>query len=496
MSVKCYPVNPYEICCEDYRIKINGQEVTADTARVSAYPINRRWPGHQRQMEQTELINFVSLAADEALFVEVLPKRAFEKVTVRPLGSTAQPQVNEDGWICFTIDKPGYYTLEPYGRHCALHLFIDPVKEYEIDKHAENVICYGPGVHEAGTIHLQSGQTLYLEEGALVYGSIRAYGADNIKILGKGILDNSHNKEVILFEANVENNSAAIENNIREHTVQLEYCDGIEIDGITIRDSLVYAVRPIACKNLRINGVKIIGSWRYNSDGIDMHNCENVHISDCFIRTYDDSICVKGFDCWQDEADMYKFGKSYDVFKNVLVENCTIWNDWGKCLEIGAECRAKEISNILWKDCKLIHVTGSVLDCMNVDYADIHDVTYENITVEYDDELYAPVLQKNDAQVYTNPDPDYVPFLLMMEIVFHHEYSGGGLIRGKMRNFLFKDIALIGRQSPAFLFAGYDAEHLCKDITIENLTWNGQKVTGLPEDKFVIGSYCENVKLC
>ena len=495
MSIRFYPVNPYEIQCEDYRVKINGQEVATDTARVSAVPFNRRWPGHQRDMSQTELVNFVSLAADEVLEVEVLPAKPFEKVVIRPLDSCGKAEIGEDGWVRFQIEKPGFYTVEPYGRNHALHLFVDPVKEYDVDKNADNVIYFGPGVHEPGTIYMESGQTLFLDEGALVYGCIRAIDVDNVKILGRGILDNSHHKEKILFEVHAEDNDAAILNAERTHTVQIEYCTNVEVDGITIRDSLVYNIRPIGCENLRIHDVKIIGSWRYNADGIDMHNCVNVHISNCFIRTFDDSICVKGFDYTQDEAEMYRNGKSYDVFKDVLVENCTIWNDWNKCLEIGAECRAKEICNIVFKDCRVIHVNASVLDCNNVDYADVHDVTYENIIVEYDDEIPAPVLQRKDTEVYQNPDPDYAPNLLMMLIEHHHEYSAGGTRRGKMRNFLFKNVELIGRQSPAFYFAGYDEEHKCENIVIENLTWNGQKVTKLPADKFVIGAFCENVKL-
>lgn len=57
-------------------------------------------------------------------------------------------------------------------------------------------------------------------------------------------------------------------------------------------------------------------------------------------------------------------GKVYDIFKNVIAENCVIWNDWGKCLEIGAETRAEEIADIYFKNCSIIHVTGPVLDCM------------------------------------------------------------------------------------------------------------------------------------
>ena len=116
MSLHFYPVNPYEVKCEDYIVKINGQEVILDTARVSAVPFNRRWPGHQRQIEQTELVNFLSMAADEVLKVEILPVQPFEKAVVRPLGSVADVSA-ADGKICFTIEKPGFYTVEPYGRN-------------------------------------------------------------------------------------------------------------------------------------------------------------------------------------------------------------------------------------------------------------------------------------------------------------------------------------------------------------------------------------------
>ena len=388
MSYKVYPVIPTELHCDDYRVFINGNEVKLSTARVSAVPFNRRWPGHQRQLDQTEVIQFLSLASDEPLSFEIIPQTPFENVKIRPRSLEIVPRV-ENRAIKFTLNKSAYFTVEPYGRNRALHIFVDPMPSYSVDTCDSNVIYFGAGEHDVGLIELKSNQTLLIDEGAVVYACIRAIDAENIKILGRGILDNSRNRERILFDANSENNSEAIRNAVRKHTIQLEYCTNAEIDGITIRDSLVYNIRPIGCEDLRIKNVKIIGCWRYNSDGIDMHNCKNVHISDCFLRTFDDSICVKGFDCYYSgdvevavRAAMYRNGKAYDVFKNVVVENCVIWNDWGKCLEIGAETRAEEICNITFRNCDLIHLTGPALDCMNVDYADVHDIAFSDINIE------------------------------------------------------------------------------------------------------------------
>ena len=502
MSYTLYPVIPTEPQCNDYEVKINGEVAPTNTARVSAIPFNRRWPGHQRQIEQTEAVQFLSLSMTGPVSFEITPSAAFDPkaVKIRPKSLGITPEI-KDGKIRFTLEKPAYFTVEAYGRSRALHIFADPETDYGIKPTDGGVLYFGAGEHDVGLIELRSGQTLYLDEGAVLYASIHAIDAENIRILGHGILDNSRNKEEILYEANAVANDAAINNAKRRHTIQLEYCNNVEIDGITIRDSLVYNVRPVACNGLEIRNVKIIGCWRFNSDGIDMHNCVDVHISDCFLRTYDDSICVKGFDCYYDEDveqavhdAMYRGGKSYDVFKNVLVERCVIWNDWGVCLEIGAETRAEEITNILFFDCDLIHLTGPVLDASNVDYADVHGVTFEQIRVEADEIIPKPMLQRSDAHEYENEDLSYMPPLFGSRVIYHPEYSAGGTRRGKNRDITYKNIRLYGDHRPSAALTGYDAEHRCENIRIENLYVNDTLVRDICEIDLEIGDFVENVR--
>lgn len=496
---RIYPAIKNENSLNDYIVKINGSFVTLDTARVSKMPFNRRWPGHQRSLDQTELINFLSLSMDEELSIEIIPRNPFEKVEIRPRSLGIVPEII-DGSIRFTLKNPAYFTVEPYGREGALHIFADPAMSYDIDPTNDDVIYFGAGEHDAGFINLKSNQTLFIDEGAVVYGCVRAIDAENIKIVGRGILDNSKNKEKILFEYSAENNDVAIDNAVREHTVELEYCTNIEIEGITLRDSLVYNIRPVGCKNIHIENVKIIGCWRYNSDGIDMHNCEDVVIENCFIRSFDDSICIKGFDCYYEgdveeavKKAMYRNGKSYDVFKNVLVRNCVIWNDWGKCLEIGAETRAEEMSSIVFENCDIIHATCCVLDCTNVDYADVHDVIYRNINVEYDDALMCTAIQTTDDEKYVDPGLSFRPILLSVLTTYHPEYSAGGTRRGKCHDIKFENIYLYGKQEPYFTFKGYDAEHKTNGVEIKNVFWNGVLQNEIKDENFVIEEYAENI---
>ena len=494
-----YPVTETEFSCKNYQVRVNGLMAPLQTARASAYPFNRRWPGHQRDAAQAEPVNFLLMEADEPLFFEIKPQMPFDYVLIRPLATGAEPDISDDGWIRFTVKAPAYFTVEPFGRRDALHVFVDPVSQYAADKNDKSVRYFGRGEHDVGTIQLESNQTLFLDEGAVVYACVRARDAENIKIIGRGILDNSRNHEKILFEANEENNGAAVSNAVREHTIQLEYCNNVQIEGITIRDSLVYNIRPIGCENLDISNVKIIGCWRYNSDGIDMHNCVNVNIENCFIRTFDDCICVKGMDCFYEgdveaavKAAICRNGKAYDVFKNVRVRNCVLWNDWGKCLEIGAETRADEIFDVVFENCHVIHVTGRAMDCMNVDYADVHDIIWRNISVEMEANMYSPQIQKTDASTYDFSQDHHIPILLGADVVFHREYSANGIKRGKNRRLLFENIRVFGAKKLKFVFSGYDENHATSDVTIKDVYLDG-KLMGADDYELKQNEFCRNI---
>lgn len=136
MSITISPTRPCDFSHDGYTVKINGQSVTPDAARVSAVPYNRRWPGHQRTLDQTECVNFLSFAMDEPVSLEITPKEPFENAVIRPHSLGITPEITEDGRILFPLPRPAYCTVEPassdgksYGRKNALH----------IGEHCENI---------------------------------------------------------------------------------------------------------------------------------------------------------------------------------------------------------------------------------------------------------------------------------------------------------------------------------------------------------------------
>ncbi len=487
-ELQSIPVTETEAMCEDYEVYVNGERAALNTARVSAIPFNRRWPGHQRQTEQTELVNFLSMESDEEIELTVIPKIPSHAVRIRPRTQEADAVTDGSGAIKICVKGEAQFAVEPYGRNHALHVFIDPIKDYGVDKADPSVLYFGKGEHEVGDIYLEDGQTLFIDEGAVVYATVFAYGKENISILGRGILDNSKNKEVVFYETNENTEGrAAVDNAFRAFTINLLGCKNVMIDGITIRDSLAYNIDALSCENIRINDIKIIGCWRFNTDGVHLVNCLHGSLTNSFLRTYDDSICVRGYANY--EYDRFKDPKTgEDLLKtdsllfecrDILIKNCVVFNDWGKNLQIGTETYAKEISDVRFENCTLIHTMGKAVTVWLVDNAWVHDITFKDTTVEYDDYMNKPCIQRDDAEIYTDRyDPAWAGALVSFEVSKHFEYS---MIKsaeelGRISGVTVDGLSLWGVQKPSFFFRGESEKSSCENITLKGIFWNGEPV--------------------
>ena len=482
--IKIYPLPPGEATAP-ISITADGQPLPVSLCHVSAYPYNRRWPGHQRTPDQREDAYFARLAAEGPVTFQYTPARSFSVCVVRPLSAKVTPAV-KDGVVTFTLPHAGGYTVELDGIHNALHLFVDPPMDYRVLPDAKGVHYFGPGVHHVGMLNLKDDETVYIDEGAVVYGSIHGDKVHRVRILGRGILDNSENVEEILFKVDkLGDGSVDTGNSRRDHTIHFVDSDDIQIEGITIRDSLVYNIACFGCGNLNIRNCKTIGCWRYNTDGIDLHNCRNAHVANCFVRTYDDSLCAKGHD-----------GYRFDTCEDILFENCVVWNDWGKGLEIGAETRAEHLRRITFRNCDVIHLTGPAIDIMNVDYGRVHDVLYEDIRIEYDPVIQRPTLQKNDETPFVaDPNSTYMPRAVCFEIVKHAEYSGGLERRGYIYDITLRNIRIYADRMPPSSFEGYDEEHAVSDVTVDGLFLDDRRITTLEEAQFDLREHARSVKV-
>jgi len=370
---------------QDYTLRVNGRAVPVYACRVSAMPFNQVWPGYQRPLNQTELAGFAYWEMSGPVTMEIVSKRPFKTAAVRPISRGIQPKI--DGRrITFQISRPGQFTVELDGPHHALHLFADP-PETDFPKPGDpNVLYFGAGVHKPGKIQLKSGQTVYVAGGSVLYTAIEGRGVSNVRVLGRGIIDTSG------FARGQGGGS-----------IHLEDSSHVKIDGVIVRDSDVYGISAFGSHKLEISRVKLVGFWRYNSDGIDMCNTQEVTVRDSFIRSFDDSMVLKGVKGRSGGARPLP-GQSYDRLpvRNIRMTGLVIWCDWGRALEIGAETSAPEMTDVVFQDIDVIRNTHIAMDIQHSDRASIHNIRYENIRVEVDGSNPLPVIQNKAGEKY-NP---------------------------------------------------------------------------------------------
>lgn len=125
--------------------------------------------------------------------------------------------------------------------------------------------------------------------------------------------------------------------------IGLRECRNVSIRGITIENSPNYAISLLGCDYVNIDGVTIRNGW---ADGIDPDSCRFLRISNSFVESVDDAICLKAStalgrravtehvtvtNCVLRTASIhFKLGtESYGDFRNIAVNNCTFVGGMG-----------------------------------------------------------------------------------------------------------------------------------------------------------------------
>lgn len=374
---------------KDYNVYINGKEVPVYSCRISKYPFNTWWPGHQRQIEQSEKVSYINLVSDEELKVEIEPisKENFNKIMVKPYSKGVKTKV-VDGKITFTLKENGGYVLELDDYHGLLYIFNN--KPVAPQKPEEVTYYFGKGIHFPGRITLKSNQSVYVDKDALVYGCIFAEKAENIRVFGNGVFDDGTEERV----------SEQCYRSTPNGNIKFYDCKKVKVNGVGFTNSAIWCVNVFHCFDVEIDGINVFGQWRYNTDGIDIVNSKRVTVKNSFVHSFDDSITVKGI-------EEYAFEDNTDI----LAENCVLWCDWGKTCEIGFETTCKEYRNIVFRNCDLLRAGGTACDINNGNFAEVHDVTFENIRIEIESFYTPPMGQTSDEQRYDRQNENHISFI-------------------------------------------------------------------------------------
>ena len=339
---------------DDYTVKV--REAGGEWKDVFEYEV-------QVDMDRVQSASMVQF--DIGSPVEVMVKKnngTIQDVKIRPLAIGIQHTVNHNA-IFFTLTRPQCLSIEFNGdRLHNLHLFANPLETETYTESSDKVMYFGPGVHRPKDlpntqIQIPSNTTVYLAPGAVVKAKLVIDKAENVRIVGRGILDHP----------------------IRG--IEVTHSKNIWIDGITVINPDHYTVFGGESTGLTINNLKSF-SCKGWSDGIDLMCCSDVLIDNVFMRNSDDCIAIY--------AHRWNY---YGGSRNVTLQNSILWADIAHPINIGGhgnpDDKAGEIlENITVRNVDILeHDEDDLLyqGCMAVDCGDknlVRKALFEDIRVE------------------------------------------------------------------------------------------------------------------
>lgn len=264
--------------------------------------------------------------------VRVALSRTMTSVMVRPVSKGVTPVIKEANgqrYAEFEISKWGSYSVEFNGETTrALQLFVNPpYKEY----------------HDRGN-SAYSGWT-YVDLGTSGgFGGQRVYGSGAIVAYSGGPV--------------------------------CEVNSGARFYGVTVvnkADARAWNMQIAGKSDVEFNYFHLFAFGK-NSDGITIQSSDNVRVYNSYLRTWDDGVVLKNYY----ESDTH----------DITVTGCVFWTDLAQSMEIGAETNKglkenPQIYNVVFRNIDVIHACHKpAISIHNMDNARVHDITWENVTVE------------------------------------------------------------------------------------------------------------------
>ena len=337
----------------------------------------------------------------------------------------------EGNTLTFSLDRPRYLSVEVNGNiYQNLQIFADNVLEKPKVKKKKDLMYFGPGVHDfkGDSIHIASGKTVFIDNGAVIKGWLSTYGSRDVKIIGHGIVMPGHHEGIMV-----------------------RYSKNVYIDGPLTTQLPVGGSDSVTVRNAKVM------SWYGWGDGFNIFASNNVYQEHLFARTSDDC------------STIYCTRKNYHGgCKNITIKDCVYWADVAHPIMIGLHSETpdlEEVSNVLYKDIDILEHCENQIDyqgCIGINDGDnilVKGVTFENFRIDN--------IRKG--------------MLLNMRVCFNKKYCttpGRGIEDITLRN-----ISYTGEAPNMGIISGYDETRKVKNIRFENLTINGNVISDDMKEK-------------
>ena len=394
-----------------------------------------------------------------------------------------------------------------------------------LEKGGGGTLFFPAGKYLTGPIRMKSNITLELEAGATLLFStnfddympfvevrhegvmmksfsplIYATDAENITIKGEGTLDGQGkawwdeffkvlidlrdngkrdvNKYQPMFDKENDVEKIAAETNqdwhgtldrrfFRPPFIQPIRCKNVRIEGVKIVNSPFWTINPEFCDNVTVDGVTIHNVPSPNTDGINPESCRNVHISNCHISVGDDCITIKS------GRDLQARNLAAPC-ENITVTNCTMLSGHGGVVigsEMSGSVRHVTISNCVFEGTdrgirlKSTRGRGGVVEDIRVSNVVMKDIKKEALTFNLKYSRMPQEPKSERTPVFRNI---HISGITVVDVNVPIEIVG--LEEAPITDIVLRDIQIKNGKQP-------NVFKNCKDILMENVIVNGKEVS-------------------
>lgn len=213
------------------------------------------------------------------------------------------------------------------------------------------------GCYVTGALALHSHVTLFLDAGAVLFGSedpadypvipgrwegieqpahaplIGGRELHNVAVAGRGTIDGRGANWWQAFQAGTLRHP-------RPRLIAFEHCTNVLVEGVTAINSPAWTIHPVHCDNVTVTRVTVVNPPDSpNTDGINPDSCRSVRISDCYVSAGDDCIAIKSGALPERPAPC----------RDIAITNCTLARGHGGIV-IGSETGGG-VSNVVISNC-------------------------------------------------------------------------------------------------------------------------------------------------
>jgi polygalacturonase len=311
------------------------------------------------------------------------------------------------------------------------------------------------GTYLTGTVLLKSGVTLQLDEGATLLGTpdlsqyknvdpfkdglgaevgyamLAAVDAKNVGVTGKGTV-NGNGKAVAAAKSFKGEGWG-----FRPFLVRFVRCDGVTLDGVTLRDAGSWTTNFFQSANIVAKHVTIDSHVAPHNDGFDIDSCRDVTIEDCDVDSGDDALCLKS--------------TGAKVCENISAKNCRLKSNQG-AIKLGTESYGG-FRHVRVSDCTVRDTKNGGIKLLCVDGGVLEDVVVENVTMT---NVRTPIFVRLGARLKTFREGDVK--------------KGPGALRNvTIRNVKAESAEVTQLKPPSGIFITGIPDHRIENLTLENV---------------------------